>query len=219
MMEAGEMKHVVRSMLGRLVTRLQNYGAQHQAALRKQKLASLARIDPTALVGDVAQFANDRGNPDHITIGEKCAILGSFSVFAQGGEITIGPKSFVGPGARIWSWASVKIGSYVLISHNVNIHDSISHSLSWRERREEIDRILPDLNLYAHPYDLQARPIVIEDDVWIGFGASIIGGVRIGRGAIIGAGTMVTKDVPPFTLVVGNPMRVVRQLSEDLACS
>jgi acetyltransferase-like isoleucine patch superfamily enzyme len=55
--------------------------------------------------------------------------------------------------------------------------------------------------------------MIIEDEVWIGFGASIIGGVHIGRGAIIGAGTVVTKDVPAKAVVVGNPMRIVKKTS------
>jgi acetyltransferase-like isoleucine patch superfamily enzyme len=50
---------------------------------------------------------------------------------------------------------------------------------------------------------------VIEDDVWIGFSASIMKGVKIGRGAIIGAGSMVTKDVPPYAIVAGNPAQTI----------
>ena len=52
--------------------------------------------------------------------------------------------------------------------------------------------------------------IVVEDDVWIGERATILSGVRIGRGAIVGAGSVVAKDVPPYAIVVGNPARVVR---------
>ncbi len=132
--------------------------------------------------------------------------------FPQGGRIVIGDRTFVGQGSRICSAQSIAIGRYVLISHNVDIHDNTGHSRVWQERRSEIERVLPSLKLVEHGFDIKAAPIVIEDDVWIGFGASVIGGVRIGRGAIVGAGTMVTKDVPPFTVVVGNPMRVIRQL-------
>jgi acetyltransferase-like isoleucine patch superfamily enzyme len=70
------------------------------------------------------------------------------------------------------------------------------------------------LALCNHSFDIQSGPIVIEDDVWIGFGASILGSVHVGRGAVIGAGTIVTKDVPAYSLVVGNPMRVVRQIPD-----
>src|SRR5262249_48718165 len=90
--------------------------------------------------------------------------------------------------------------------------DNNSHSLSWQERRQEIDAILPHLWGSRPSHDLNARAVVIEDDVWIGFNSVVLKGVRIGRGAIIGASTVVNHDVPPFTLVVGNPMRIVRVL-------
>ena len=61
----------------------------------------------------------------------------------------------------------------------------------------------------------RADQVVIEDDAWIGFKSSVLKGVTIGRGAIIAAGSVVTKDVPPFTLVAGNPAKVIRELSEQ----
>ncbi|QEY24031.1 acyltransferase [Neisseria animalis] len=73
----------------------------------------------------------------------------------------------------------------------------------------------------AHRFDRERRvfngytevkPIVVEDDVWIGRRAIIMGGVTIGRGAVIGAGAVVTKDVPPYTLAAGNPAVVIKSL-------
>jgi maltose O-acetyltransferase len=58
------------------------------------------------------------------------------------------------------------------------------------------------------PENTKSAPVVIEDDVWIGFNAIILKGVRVGRGAVVGAGSVITKDVDPFTVVVGNPQRV-----------
>jgi maltose O-acetyltransferase len=54
------------------------------------------------------------------------------------------------------------------------------------------------------------RPIVIEDDVWIGARVTILGGVNIGTGAVIGAGSVVTKNVPPYAIVAGNPAKLIR---------
>jgi acetyltransferase-like isoleucine patch superfamily enzyme len=59
-----------------------------------------------------------------------------------------------------------------------------------------------------------ARPIVIERNVWIAAGAIIIGGVTVGENAVVAAGSVVTKDVPPNTLVAGNPARVIRSIAE-----
>ena len=60
----------------------------------------------------------------------------------------------------------------------------------------------------------QALPIVIEDDVWIGYGATILKGVTLGKGCVVGAGSIVTKSVPPHTIVVGNPARILRSRRE-----
>lgn len=103
----------------------------------------------------------------------------------------------------------VKIGNRVMIAHNVNILDNNSHPLDAKLRHEDF------MNNYAggmQEYDLHAREIVIEDDVWIGFNSVILKGVKIGTGAVIGAGSVVTKDVEPWTVNVGNPLRVVRRL-------
>ena len=91
----------------------------------------------------------------------------------------------------------------MLISHDVNIHDANAHSLSARERHQHFIEILVKNNgaLGMVP----KRPIVIEDDAWIGFNAIVLKGVRIGRGAVVAAGAVVTRDVPPFTVVAGAP--------------
>ena len=72
--------------------------------------------------------------------------------------------------------------------------------------------MIPSLKASDHNFDIKSDPIVIENDVWIGFNAVILKGVRIGKGAIIGACTVVSKDVPPFSVVVGNPMRIIKSL-------
>jgi galactoside O-acetyltransferase len=61
---------------------------------------------------------------------------------------------------------------------------------------------------------VSVRPVRIGDKVWIGFGASILKGVNVGEGSVVGAKAVVTRDVPPYTVVAGNPARVVRQLRE-----
>ena len=84
--------------------------------------------------------------------------------------------------------------------------------------------IAPDCGLYAagHPFDAEARkagleyarPIRIGDNVWVGGGAKIMGGVTIGNDAVIAAGSIVTRDMPGHVLAGGNPCRVIREISE-----
>ncbi len=60
-----------------------------------------------------------------------------------------------------------------------------------------------------------SAPIIIEDDVWIGASSTILAGVKIGKGSIIGAGSLVNKDIPPFSIAVGNPCKVLRKITEN----
>lgn len=200
----------LRRLIGRLATFLEDCAAEHKTLQRRELLERSARLHPSANVDRAARLVNGQGDPDAIAIGAEGAVLGELVVYPGGGQITVGERTFIGLGTRIWSAARIDIGSHVLISHNVNILDNNSHSLAWEDRRHET--ALPELRFVRPTADIQARPLRIEDDVWIGFAASVIGGVTIGRGAVVGAGTMVTRDVAPHTLVVGNPMRVVRRL-------
>ena len=123
--------------------------------------------------------------------------------FAHGGAIGIGSWCFVGEGTRIWSSGRIRIGDRVLISHNVNIHDTNAHPLDAAARHQQFVAI----STVGHPRELDgvaAEPIEIGDDAWIGFNAIILKGVRIGARAIVGAGSVVTQDVPDDGVYVGN---------------
>jgi acetyltransferase-like isoleucine patch superfamily enzyme len=157
-----------------------------------------------------SRIENHRRDPTAIVIGAGSHIQGQLRVFGHGGKICIGESCFIGEDSRIRSAASITVGNRVQISHAVNVQDSNSHSLSAASRHLHYKQILSS----GHPStleDVPCSPITIEDDVWIGFGATLLKGVRIGKGAIIGAASVVTKDVPAYTIVVGNPARVVGQ--------
>jgi acetyltransferase-like isoleucine patch superfamily enzyme len=98
-----------------------------------------------------------------------------------------------------------------LISHNVNIFDSLTHPLSPRQRHLQFNEIAST----GHPrsIDLAEDPVSIADDAWIGAGATILKGVSIGACAIVGAGAVVTHDVPAATIVAGNPAVTIRELN------
>lgn len=130
--------------------------------------------------------------------------------FAHGGDITVGEWSYVSAGTRIWSAASIKIGDRVLIAHNVNIFDSLTHPLGEDDRHKHFKEITTS----GHPrhVDLGERPVAVHDDAWIGAGAIVLRGVTIGTGAIIAAGAVVTKDVRARSIVAGNPAVVIREM-------
>jgi acetyltransferase-like isoleucine patch superfamily enzyme len=138
-------------------------------------------------------------------------ILGELLTFAHGGQIQIGAWCYVGEGTRIWSASRIHIGDRVLIAHNVNIFDSLTHPVGAGARHRQFQMIVTS----GHPkeIDLGERAITIGPDAWIGAHAIILRGVVIGTGGIVGAGAVVTRNVPDYTIVAGNPAHPIRELT------
>ena len=173
-------------------------------------------MGPSSSIGSAAKILNSGDRSDRIRIGKNTRIEGELFIFPHGGQLNIGDWCFVGPGSRIWSACNISIGNRVLISHNCNIIDSLTHPINARKRHLQFRDILT--TGHPNPMNLGEQPVKIDDDVWIGAGSTILRGVSIGCASIVGAGSVVTSDVPPHTIVAGNPARIVRKLtSEDLA--
>lgn len=123
------------------------------------------------------------------------------------GYIEVGDDSIlVGP--IFMCGESIIIGRRVIVSYNVTIADSDFHPLDPEERKRDAIANAPSGDKTLRPAIITS-PVVIEDDVWIGIGAIILKGVRIGRNAQIGAGAVVTRDVPAGAIVTGNPAQIV----------
>lgn len=183
------------------------------ASPRGPSLPAGVTLDPTAVVHDSAVFRNLCRAEGAIRVGAHTHIRGEVLTFWNAGEVSIGDHCYVGEGSRIWSQASVRIGNDVLISHLVDIHDTDGHPVDAEDRVEDGRSILQGRG-YFLPTKTLSAPVVIGDRVWIGFKASVLKGVRIGEGAIVAAGAVVTKDVPPFAVVAGNPAVVIRSANE-----
>lgn len=171
------------------------------------------RLARNAVLKSSARIRNIRGDSAKIDVGEHTCILGELLTFAHGGEIKIGKWCYVGEGSRIWSAAAIEIGDRVLISHSVNIFDSLTHPLKVAARHEQVRQIFER----GHPLtvSLDESPVRIGDDAWIGASAMVLRGVTVGEGGIVAAGAVVTKDVPPYSIVAGNPAVFVRELLPD----
>ena len=105
-----------------------------------------------------------------------------------------------------------EIGDDVLIAFDVLIMDHDSHSLVFDERRNDVQEWMRGKKDWSH---VMMVPVIIKDKVWIGARATVLKGVTIGEGAVVGAGSVVVEDVPPWTLVAGNPARVIRALPRE----
>ncbi|MBY0425425.1 MAG: acyltransferase, partial [Cytophagales bacterium] len=132
-------------------------------------------------------------------------------LFGYGGEIRIGNNCYLGTNSKIWSGDSIHIGNNVLISHQVHIIDTTAHELDASERAHYFSLSMNGQHK-TEKGSLETRPIAIEDDVWINFNSIILKGITIGKGAIVAAGSVVTKDVPPYSVVGGNPAVVIKTL-------
>jgi len=175
------------------------------------KMKKITICDEGVVFFKNSTVTNSSTTEKQITIGKKSWIDCSLLAFPKG-KINIGEYCFIGQGSKIWSAASIKIGSRVLISHNVNIHDNISHPIDSEERFEDYQKII---TVGFQDSNIKAKPIVIEDDVWIGFNATILRGVTIGKGSIIGACAVITKDVPPNTIVTSKFENRFREINES----
>ena len=180
----------------------------------RQLLKNIAyACSDTAKIYASARIVNLNKEKKGIYIGHFSHIRGELFTFAHGGKIKIGDYCYLGENSRIWSALNIVIGDRVLISHDVNIFDSLTHPINAKKRHEQFKQIVS----YGHPkeIDLQESQVLIKDDVWIGSMSIILKGVTIGEGAIVGAGSVVTKDVPPSTIVAGNPARIIREIPVD----
>ena len=116
-------------------------------------------------------------------------------------------------GARIICDAEITIGDYALISWNVVLMDTYRLPFDAPTRRRELEAMpLGDRHVCLEGSSTP-RPIRIGRNVWIGFDACVLPGVTIGEGSIVGARSVVSEDVPPFTVVAGNPARIIRRLT------
>jgi acetyltransferase-like isoleucine patch superfamily enzyme len=202
-------KRLIRNICRRiyLIGKTQATKMLLEEGMRKMNVETT--VHATTIVTEEARVYNLTNDPGKIRIGAHTLIRGELLTYNYGGEIVIGDYCFIGPQSKIWSVKKVVIGNRVLISHNVNIHDNNSHAMLSAQRHEDFKYMLENSGNLRES-DLGQKEVIIEDDVWIGLNSIILPGVKIGKGSIIGAGSIVTKDIPPFSVAIGNPAKVIK---------
>ncbi len=152
--------------------------------------------------------------PDAVRIGEGASTyLGTMFDVGRQGRVTLGDYALV-HGARIICDAEVSIADYALISWNVVLMDSYRVPLAPEARREAV-RLVPASVPRHLPAAGAVQPVRIGRGAWIGFDSCVLPGVTVGEGAVVGARSVVTTDVEPFTIVAGNPARLIRRLTAE----
>lgn len=165
-------------------------------------------IAPTAKIKPSQVRNPERG---HLSIGAFSIIEGRI-VFEGNANVRIGERTFIGS-SLIDAYTSVNIGNDVLISWGCDILDHDSHTLEFKLRKNDV------LDWYHGCKDwtyVKNAPVTINNKVWIGLRCIILKGVSIGEGSVVAAGSVVIRDVPSWTLVGGNPARILRQLPREV---
>lgn len=184
-------KPILGSVLNRLKP-LQN--AWRSFLLRKIGV----EVDTSCSIGAnvMASLGCSQGKRGEIQIDARTQICNGVILDSWGGAITIRENVFLGPYTVIYGHGGVMIGKDTLISMHCRILSS-NHTIPEKNCRI---RSKPDILM----------PVTIGEDVWLGAGATVLGGVTVGDGCVVGAGAVVTKDLPPYSVAVGVPALVVR---------
>ena len=156
-----------------------------------------------------ARCVNKSGDKNSIVIGNNVEICGSLYA-SQRGHISIGENTTIRHNTEVISREKIHIGNRVIISNWCIISDNNNHPTDPDLRKQ-----MSDSGFYGELWDIdksESSPIIIEDNVWIGQRSMILKGVRIGKGAIVAAGAVVTHNVPDYVIVAGNPAVVVKKI-------
>ncbi len=190
---------------------------EHKRKLKKAK--PYVELSEESFYND--GFRIDLRNPQkskvYLSVGKHCVLSGNYIFETNNGKISIGNRVHIG-GSTFISINGIEIGDDVTIAWGCLVYDHNSHSTEWEERKNDTEREYQDLLAGNSPIEskdwssVKSAPIKICDKVWIGAGCKILKGVTIGEGAIIGAGSVVTCDIEPWTMVGGNPAKLIRHL-------
>lgn len=187
------------------------------------KFKSFLKIDNSTFLKNSTlrfDFPEKLKNRDYIKVGSKGILNVNFIFETEEGFITIGNNVHIG-GANMICRNKIEIHDNVTMAWGITLYDHNSHSVFWEERKNDNIQCYQDYidyngnNLVNKDWtNVISKPIVIESKVWVGFDVTILKGVTVGEGAVIGAKSVVTKDVEPWAVVAGNPAKVVKYLPE-----
>lgn len=176
-------------------------------------------IDSIYGMGFHVDLRKPKQGKTYLSVGSHCVLDGNYIFETELGHITIGDRVHIG-GSQFISRSAIIIEDDVTIAWDCLFYDHDSHSVYWEERMHDTEQEYLDIQSGLGPIVnknwgiVKSAPIHICPKAWIGTGCKILKGVTIGEGAVVGAGSVVTKNVDPWTVVGGNPARVIKILQD-----
>ncbi len=182
---------------------------------KKQNLLVIGKN--TRLENFNISIRNQKKGHVFMEIGNDCLISGNYIFEIDKGKITIGDRTFIGGNCMFIAIEGIEIGSDVLFSWGITVADNNSHSVNWEERKNDVTdwkRGIEEekIGKYKDWSNVKSSKIIVKDKAWVGFNSIIMKGVTIGEGSIVASGSVVTKDVHDWTVVGGNPAKIIKKL-------
>jgi len=200
-------------MLKRIIKLLQLISNVNSSSNKKKKI--YIEIGEKSNIDEFHLHLRFPENRIYVKIGNDCLISGSVIFEMEKGKLTIGNKVFIGGGTNFYCIDNIIVGNDVMFSCGCSVIDNNSHSLVSAERLNDVldwKKGIEEghIGKYKNWSVVKSAPIIIKNKAWIGFNSIIMKGVTIGEGAVIAAGSVVTKDVPDYAVVGGNPARIIK---------
>lgn len=176
------------------------------------RIPDCAEVDPTAYIETAYSFRGCRATePGAIRMARGSSVyLGVMFDVGPRGRVTLDEFALVN-GGRLICDACIEIGHHALISWNVVIMDSYRLSMDPATRRRQLEAVAQREERFL-PEGADPKPVRIGPNVWIGFDACVLPGVSIGEGSVVGARSVVVEDVAAYSIVAGNPARLIRRI-------
>jgi acetyltransferase-like isoleucine patch superfamily enzyme len=211
----------MRNFASNILARIARFAYRQVQAAHADPSATLGyTVDRNgALLAGCTVDCRSGESKDRVVFGRDSVLSCRVVLERNVGKVSVGNDSYIG-GSQIICALQIDIGSNVLVSWGCTIADHDSHSLNWRDRAEDVRKWreglmtggLEKASELKNWGVVEMAPIRIQDKVWLGMNVTVLKGVTIGEGSVVAAGSVVTKDVPPWTLVAGNPARVIKEL-------
>lgn len=189
------------------------FGIYNRTRLRLKDQMNRRRVKSCGRNSVIHGYVDARGNNCEITIGDDCTLQGLLVTEHDNARIAIGNNVFIGANTVLDCATEIILESDVLVSYECLLLDSNNHSQNFDMRKNDLPDVKSgkDYNWSVIP----SKAIRVSRGAWIGARSIILKGVTVGEGAIVGAGSVVTKNVEPYTVVGGNPARVLKVIPES----